>query len=183
MSDEWSVQFSSVAQSCPSDEWWGVLTDFFISRLSWDQCVGGVCNFLGSVSPQQKFEVTDFSVTACVNSVIALGQTSVIQPHVTAQFHLESKGRCILEVWGHGDPKGAKRREAPGPLLTPPFMYSSPPLGLPCVNWASQENCLFYLRSSLWSSDLPLTFVCSIFMGFSLPCLLATTILDSCFLF
>ena len=35
-------------------------------------------------------------------------------------------------------------------------------------------HCLFYLRSSLWSSDLPLTFLCSIFAGFSLPCLLAT---------
>ena len=47
----------------------------------------------------------------------------------------------------------------------------------------SQECCLFYLRSSLWSSDLPLTFLCSIFAGFSLPCLLATTILDSFSLF
>ena len=36
----------------------------------------------------------------------------------------------------------------------------------------SQECCLFYLKSSLWSSDLPLTFLCSIFAGFSLPCLL-----------
>ena len=53
------------------------------------------------------------------------------------------------------------------------------PLGLPYANWASQECCLFYLRSSLWSSDL----LCSIFMGFSFSCLLATTILDSFFLF
>ena len=29
-------------------------------------------------------------------------------------------------------------------------------LGLPYVNWASQESCLFYLSSSLRSSDLPL---------------------------
>ena len=43
----------------------------------------------------------------------------------------------------------------------------------------SQECCLFYPKSSLWSSDLPWTFLCSIFGGFSLPCLLATTILDS----
>ena len=43
----------------------------------------------------------------------------------------------------------------------------------------NQECCLFYLKSSLWSSDLPLTFLCSIFAGFSLPCLLATAILDS----
>ena len=47
----------------------------------------------------------------------------------------------------------------------------------------SQECCLFYLKSSLWSSDLPLTFLCSIFAGFSLPCLLATAILDSFSLF
>ena len=53
------------------------------------------------------------------------------------------------------------------------------PLGLPFVNWASQECCLFYLRGSLWSSDLPLFY----FLGFSLPCLFAMAILDSCFLF
>ena len=47
----------------------------------------------------------------------------------------------------------------------------------------SQECCLFYLKSSLWSLDLPLTFLCYIFAGFSLPCLLATTILDSFSLF
>ena len=59
------------------------------------------------------------------------------------------------------------------------FLYFSLPLGLPYANWASQECCLFYLRSSLQSSDLPLSY----FVGFSLPCLLATTILDSYFLF
>ena len=53
------------------------------------------------------------------------------------------------------------------------------PLGLPYVNWAKQECCLFYLRSSLRFLDLPL--FC--FRGLSLPCLLATAILDSCFLF
>ena len=47
----------------------------------------------------------------------------------------------------------------------------------------SQECCLFYLKSSLWSLELPLTFLCSIFTGFSLPCLLATAILDSFSLF
>ena len=40
----------------------------------------------------------------------------------------------------------------------------------------SQECCLFYLKSSLWSVDLPLTFLCSTFVGFPLPCLLATII-------
>ena len=53
--------------------------------------VRGVCNFLGSVSSQQKFEVTN---------VKALGasQLSVLQLHVTAQFYLENKGKYILEV-------------------------------------------------------------------------------------
>ena len=75
----------------------------------------------------------------------------------------------------------ARRRE------TWPFDFSFYvfflPLGLPCVSWAGQECCLFYLRSSLRSSGLPLTFLCSIFAGFSLSCLLATAILDTCFLF
>ena len=43
--------------------------------------VGGVCNFLGSVSSQQKFEATD---------------GSVLQLHVIPQFYLESKGKYIL---------------------------------------------------------------------------------------
>ena len=55
----------------------------------------------------------------------------------------------------------------------------SSPLGQSFVSWASQDCCLFYLRSSLWSSDL----LCSLFAGFTLPCLLATAILDSYFLF
>ena len=54
--------------------------------------VRGVCNFLGSVSSQQKFEVTD---------VKALGRHSsqtVLQLRVTAQFYLENKGKYILEA-------------------------------------------------------------------------------------
>ena len=68
----------------------------------------------------------------------------------------------------------AKEQEPFAPL----FICFSLPLGLPYANWANQECCLFYLKSSLRSSDLPLTFLCSIFTGFSLPCLLATAILD-----
>ena len=47
-------------------------------------------------------------------------------------------------------------------------------LGLPYVNWASQECCLFCLRSSLRSSDLPLFY----FHGLSLLWFLATAILN-----
>ena len=36
------------------------------------------------------------------------------------------------------------------------FLYVSLTLGLYYVSWASQECCLFYLRLSLRSSDLPL---------------------------
>ena len=49
------------------------------------------------------------------------------------------------------------------------------PLGLPYINWASEECHLFYLRSSLRSSDLPL--FC--FRGLFPSCLLAAAVLDS----
>ena len=57
------------------------------------------------------------------------------------------------------------------------YMFLS--LGLSYVNWAGQECCLFYLRFSPRSSDLPLFY----FRGLSLPGLLATAILDSFTLF
>ena len=63
------------------------------------------------------------------------------------------------------------------------FYDFSSPWACPMQIGLSQECCLSYLRSSLWSSDLLLTFLCSIFTGFSLPCLLATAILDSFSLF
>ena len=59
------------------------------------------------------------------------------------------------------------------------FFFFLFPLDQPYVNWASQVCYFFYLRSSLQSLD----FLCSIFAGFSLPCLLATTIVDFFFLF
>ena len=91
-----------------------------------------------------------------MDHVIALRQISV-----TALFYLENRGQI--------HPRGMRAC----------FYMFFPPLGLPYVNWASQDCCLFYLRSSLWSSDL----LCSLFAGFTLPCLLATAILDSYFLF
>ena len=47
------------------------------------------------------------------------------------------------------------------------FLYVFLSLGLYYVNWASQECCLFYLRSSLWSSDLPLFYFCGLFPSLS----------------
>ena len=53
--------------------------------------VRGVCNFLHSVSSQQKCEVTD-------GPVLQLSDRPVLQLPVTAQFYLESKGKYILEA-------------------------------------------------------------------------------------
>ena len=55
------------------------------------------------------------------------------------------------------------QREAPDPILAPLFMFFLLPLGLLYVNWASQECCLFYLRSSVRSS---LFYFCSSFVLF-----------------
>ena len=92
--------------------------------------VGGVCNFLGSVPLQQKFEATD---------------GAVLQPHVIAQFYLESKGKYIFEVSGEGLTQELGREEKPpDPILAPLLIYSFLlSLGLPYVNWASQEAVCF----------------------------------------
>ena len=116
----------------------------------------GVCNFLSSVLPQQKFEAVD----QCYSSV-------------TVQFYLASKGKYIIELWGWADPKDAKRR---GSILALLFTCFSPSLSLLCVNWASQEGCLFCLRSSLWSLDLPFFYFQGLFP-------LATAMSDSFFLY
>ena len=47
--------------------------------------------------------------------------------------------------------------------LTPLFMFFLLPLGLPYVNWASQECCLFCPRSSIQSPDLPLFYFRGLF--------------------
>ena len=96
------------------------------------------------------------------------------------QKHEEKRVGEHASMWGGGGRERERERESKS--FGSSFMFFLP-LGLPYVNWASQECCLFYLRSSFQSSDLPLTFLCSIFAGFSLPCLLATAILDFCFLF
>ena len=59
-----------------------------------------------------------------------------------------------------------EERETPGPLA-PLFVCFFLPLGLPCVNWASQGSCLFYLRSSLRSLDLPLLYFRGLFPSLS----------------
>ena len=59
---------------------------------------------------------------------------------------------------------GKRERASP---LAPLFICFPLPLGLPCANWASQECCLFSLKSSLQSSDLPLFYFRRLFPSLS----------------
>ena len=60
---------------------------------------------------------------------------------------------------------GRRERESPSPLA--PLFICFPPPALPCVNWVSQECCLFYQRSSLRSSGLPLFYFRGLFSSLS----------------
>ena len=70
--------------------------------------VSGVCYFLSSTSPQQKFEAMD---------------GPVLQLRDTAQFYLESKGKYNVK-----QTQKTQRKEAPNSILAPLFMcfFSSP---------------------------------------------------------
>ena len=120
------------------------ISETFLSRCQ------GVCNFLHSVSSQQKFEVMDGPAIQPLDG-------PVLQLHVPTQFYLKSHGKIHPQGMRDAYPKVSKRREAPGPVLAPLFIcFFLLPLGLPYGSWASQECCLFYLRSSRRSLDLPL---------------------------
>ena len=156
---------------------WGPHRSCFsqVKSESWHHRCQGVCHFLSSVSLQQQFEAMDRQVLQFLDG-------PVLQLRVTAQFYLESKGKYILEVWRNAEPKDVKRRAALAQFwlfFFFFFMFFLLPLGMPYVNWTRQECWLSYLRSSLSSSDLPLLY----FHGFSILCLLTTTILDSFLLF
>ena len=92
-----------------------------------------VCNFLGSVSPQQRSEMVD----RCYS-------------FVTAQFYLASKGYYTLEVWGQADPKGETSIVF---LLL--HICLLPALSLLYTNRAGQEGGVFFfhLKFSLPSMD------------------------------
>ena len=121
--------------------------------------VRGVCNFLSSVLPQQKFEALD-------------------RPVLKLSFFWQAKENTSLR-WEDGTTQKTQREKSPEAQFWLLFLYVfSPPLELPYVNWASQEGCF------TWGShSSPYICLCSIFVDFSLLCLLATSILDSFFLF
>ena len=104
-----------------------------------------------------------------MDHVIALRQISV-----TALFYLEDSRK--IHLWGVRARRSKDtRRRAPQLVggrereswLWLFYLYVYLSLGLSCVNWASQECCLFYLRSSLRFSDLLLFHFCGLFPSLS----------------
>ena len=127
----------------------------------WAGNVGRVCNSLSSVSSQQKFEVTNGAVSQP-------SEEPVSQLCVTARFYLESKGKIHPQGMRACLPKRLQEKRGPWPSFGSSFyMFFLFPLGLPYVNWASQECCLFYLRSSLRSLGLALFYFPRLFPSLS----------------
>jgi len=54
---------------------------------------------------------------------------------------------------------GRERERERESALAPPFMFFPSTWACPVQIGLSQECCLFCLKFSLWSSDLPLTFL------------------------
>ena len=154
--------------------------------------MSGECIPLSSVSSQQRFGLTDIKALG-VSQLSGLGQTvlqlsglkrtvlqlldkSVLQLRVTALFYLDNSRKIHPRGVRTCRPKDAKRREpetactrareSPSPLALL-FIGFFLPLGLPYVNWTSQECCLFCLRCSLRSKDLPLFYFRGLFPSLS----------------
>ena len=143
------------------------------------------------VLSQQRFGATDIkalgaSQVSWTKHVIALRQISV-----TALFYLEDsrrihpqsvracqpkdlKGREWRSAWGRGreregERKSARTRERKRERkhFGSFHMFFSSPWACPLQIGLSQECCLFYLKSSLWSSDLLLFYFRGLFPSLS----------------
>ena len=128
-------------------------------------CVGGVCNFLGSVSPQPRCEMQS-SVTAQLQLRVLFSKRRKLHPHECRSI---PKERPLF----FGAPK------LKSVLASSFYMFVYCSLKPPYVNCASQEECVFHLRFSLQPSDILLF---HFLRAFPFLCL-ATDILDSFFLF
>ena len=121
--------------------------------------------------------------------LICWGECAVssVLPHCTKNLKWQTSVTAWLQlsfIWQakeHTSLRGEAGwpKEERGSVLLLLLSIFSPPLSLPCVKWAGQKCCLFYLTFSLWSSD----FLSFLFLGLFLFCLLAIAILDSIFLF
>ena len=130
-------------------------------------CGGVVCNFLDRVSMQQKSE--------------AVGQC---YSYVTGQFKQQTSVTACLQlsfVWQAKENTSLRSEGGPtqkqlGAQFWLLFLnVFSLPLSLPCVNWASQEGCLLYLRFSFWPSDHPMFYFHRLFPFFVFQSLLFWT--------
>ena len=116
--------------------------------------------------------------------MLKLLDKSVLQLSVTALFYLEDSRKIHLKGVRARRSKDVKRRAPPcggGPLAPVFICVFLPPGPAPCklgFVWSAVQSEVLSLVL-----DLPLTFLCCIFARFSLPCLLATAILDSFSLF
>ena len=113
-------------------------------------CVGGICNFLSSVSPQQKFEVMD-------RPVVQLSYIWQAEENTSSRHE--------------GGPTRKIGREKRGPRLNFGssfyMFFFLLHLSLPYVNWSSQEGCLFHLRLSFQSLNFSLFYLRKIFPSLS----------------
>ena len=123
------------------------------------KCFGGVCNFLGSVSSQQKFEAMDGPVLQprvvsqmdqCYCSVVAQFKCwASVTAWLQVSFIWQAKENASLRHEGGPTQKTLgeeKNLLHPCLILTPFYVFVFVfllPLSLPYVNWASQEGCLF----------------------------------------
>ena len=165
-------------------------------------CHTNVCSSVFVLS-QPRFEVTDIkgplvchssrvldrlcyssqvSNGPCYSSQINQCYSSILFRRQQENPSLRHESTSIQRPKEKSTPERERERERERAPFGSSFYVFFFPLGLPYASWA-QSGVLFYLQSSLWSSDLPLTYLCSVLWGFPLPCLLATTILDSFSLF
>ena len=121
-----------------------------------------MCNFLSSLSPQQRFETVD----QCYSSIRA--QSFIQQAKESTPSRREG---------------GLISKERPQSVLASSFhmFVSYPTLSLPHANWASQEGGMF-VSPEVLTLVHGFSFV-PFLQAFPFLCLLATTILDSFFLF
>ena len=104
--------------------------DFFSASLNPSHStrdVAGMCNFLGSVSPQQRFEMVD----QCYSSV-------------TAEFYLASKAKYTLKAWRQADPNGEASIHLWLRLYT--CVSSTPWARTMQIELAIKRACLFHLN-------------------------------------
>ena len=127
--------FAELGSCCAWPPPWGGHAKVVSARLNpshGTKYVKGVCDFLSSVSSQQKFEATDVKALGQKVSQLSdrpryssqLSDRSVLQLHFTPQFYLENekkkknltgkkkKKKYILEALGHAHAKHMKMRES-----------------------------------------------------------------------